>query len=100
MSALIRTTNFFQSDLTHRIDQVIKSSKPTRDTALTVDAIAKQVLNGQDLDYKSLQPVKSHLLDLVSRNLLSSLKMTDSFDFPTYWFFIDKPHQTAYWERK
>lgn len=92
-------SNFFQSNLTQRIDEIIKRKMPTRDMLMDSLQVGREL--GMDSpDYKALQPVKSYLDSLVSKKLLTGYGSDHIMSVMSMIYYIDQPHQQSYWENK
>ena len=99
MSALIRTNNPFKSNLTDKIDDYIKMTKPNHESPIDAWKVAKVVLNQQDIDYRAVQPIRSYLNSLAQKNLLRAYGVDNALEVQPRIFWIHEPHQLSYWSR-
>lgn len=96
---MISTNNPFKSNLTDKIDNYIKQTKPTSDNPINAWQVAKVVLNQQNIDYKAVAPIKSYLNQLASKNLLRAYGQDSAIDVQPRQYWIHEPHQLSYWSR-
>ena len=99
MSALIRTNNFFKSNLTDKIDDFIRMTKPTSDNPVDSWKVARAVLQEQNLDYKAVQPIRSYLNSLAQKNLLRAYGADNALEVQPRQYWIHEPHQVSYWSK-
>lgn len=99
MSSLIRTNNFFKSNLTDKIDDYIRMTKPTSDNPVDSWKVARAVLQYQDINYKDVEPVRSYLNSLARKNLLRAYGVDNALEIQSRIFWIHEPHQLSYWSK-
>jgi len=92
-------TNFFKSRLTDQIDQFIKQAKPTSDNPIDAWMIAKTVLSGQDINYYTVQPIRSYLNQLAAKKLLTSFGEDHALEIRPRVYYIAEPFQLIHWSK-
>lgn len=96
---MINTSDPFKSRLTDNINRFIQQTKPTRNKPIDSTAVAQAALEGQEISPKSLGLIRAYLNGLVGKKLLSAYGTDHAASVMPRIYFIDQPHQQAYWER-